>query len=144
MTKENFRNISQGIERIKKTGAQYVRLAAMQSTEGVDAYGEEDWKWAVRAGIGAEFYSDKHFKVYNLMEGVVGERPDYQFCGFQHFVIYVGANLECYRCCYTAYTDRGLVGSLTTQTLKEYVATRDLTFDAQDVQSLPAQTKKTE
>lgn len=142
VTPGNYRNLDVGISNIKATGAEYVRLAAMQSTEGEEAY-LGAWRMALEHGEKCQkLHETGDFRVYNLMSGVIGERPDYQFCGFQHFVLYVGANLECYRCCYTAYTDHGLVGSLKNQSLRQYLGERDLgNFDARSCEVCPLNEK---
>jgi len=141
VTPFNYMNVREGVERIKATGASYVRLAAMQSTDEKDAY-EGKWDLAREAALSVQEHACEGFDVYDLMDGVIGERPDYQFCGFQHFVLYIGANLECYRCCYTAYTDHGLVGSLKDQRLSEYLKTRDLSdFDARSCDVCPLNDK---
>jgi MoaA/NifB/PqqE/SkfB family radical SAM enzyme len=141
VTPENYVNLHEGVLRIRDSGAHYVRLAAMQSTEDKSAYGRS-WDVARDEARTCAELTTPEFTVYDLMDGVMGERPDYEFCGFQHFVTYIGANLEIYRCCYTAYTNLGLVGSLENQTLAEYLGTNRLDgFDARDCRVCPLNTK---
>lgn len=141
VTPGNYKNLRMGVKRLRDAGAHYVRLAAMQSTEGTDAY-EGKWQDALDAAAECAVLETDDFKVYNLMEGVVGDRPDYGFCGFQHMVLYVGGNLECYRCCYTAYTAHGLVGDLKDQSLADYLGSREIEpFDARSCEVCPLNDK---
>lgn len=141
VTPDNYVNLHNGILNIKAAGAHYVRLAAMQSTEDKAAYGFA-WEAARYEALTCRELATPEFEVYDLMDGVMGEQPDYEFCGFQHFVLYVGANLEIYRCCYTAYTDLGLVGSLESQTLSEYLQSNRLDgFDARSCRICPLNDK---
>ena len=141
VTPANYIHLREGIRRLRNHGAHYVRIAAMQSTEDKEAY-DGRWTAAREAAWSCRELNDEGFQVYDLMDGVVGERPDYEFCGFQHLVLYVGANLECYRCCYTAYTNHGLVGSLADQSLKEYLASRPIEpFDARSCRVCPLNEK---
>ena len=142
VTPGNYKNLRHGINVLKDNGAHYVRIAAMQSTEDQNGY-EGRWMAARNvARVCAEELPDEGFAVYDLMDGVVGERPDYEFCGFQHLVIYVGANLEVYRCCYTAYTDHGLVGSLADMSFKDYLKDRPIEpFDARSCRICPLNEK---
>ena len=79
------------------------------------------------------------FHVFDLfgqrMDDLFQGAPDYEMCGFQHFTTYIGADLNVYRCCNTAYNERGLVGSLEKQTFEEMWASHQKrqafeTFDA--------------
>ena len=119
VTPENYENLMGGIQNIRDSGATYVRLAAMQSTKGYDAFGGH--LGAARAMCKkAEELSTDDFNVVNLFDGVMDERPDYDFCGMQQYVTYIGANLKVYRCCYTAYTQLGEIGDLSKQSFVEW------------------------
>lgn len=56
--------------------------------------------------------------------------PEDSFCGYQHFTTYIGADLNVYRCCNTAYTKAGKVGSLVERSFKEFLSAADFAFDA--------------
>jgi len=51
----------------------------------------------------------------NIAEG----RPNYKFCGYQHFSTWIAGDLNVYRCCVTSYNEHGLVGSIKNQSFKE-------------------------
>ena len=122
VTPRNWSNVIEGVGRIKDTGVQYVRMASMQSTLGVSAYHGDTWKWANEEVQKAKaIYEDESFSVISMTEEAMGGRPDYQLCGFQHFVTYIAASLKIFRCCYTAHTDIGEIGSLENQSFSEWI-----------------------
>jgi len=47
------------------------------------------------------------------------QSPDYQTCYQQQFATYIGDDLNVYRCCNTAYNDRGLIGSIANQRFRD-------------------------
>ena len=120
LTLENWVHAYEGVQRIRDTGAHNVRLSAMFSTAGADYYGR------VRNSIASEIARVKTletptFKVIDLfgnrISDLIQHAPDYEFCGYQQFNMYIGGNLRVYRCCTTAYTAHGEVGDLTNQRL---------------------------
>lgn len=46
--------------------------------------------------------------------------PEYSNCAYQQFNVYIGGDLNIYRCCNTAYNDRGYIGSLKEQRLRDF------------------------
>ena len=123
ITRENWANAYEGVLRIRATGARNVRLSAMFSTQGA-AYYE-----GIYDGIKAEIERVKglatdEFAVVDLfgdrIADLVQHAPDYEFCGYQQFNMYIGGNLRVYRCCTTAYTKHGEVGDLTNQRLASW------------------------
>jgi hypothetical protein len=136
VTPGNWLNLSRGVRALRDAGCHYVRLACMQSKDGAASYGG-DWDTASRAAKAAESESMSGFQVVNLFEDRLGITPDYQFCGMQQFVLYVGANLKTYRCCYTAYTKHGETGDLSSMSLRDWFmskAKRD-TYEEFDARS---------
>ena len=121
VTPDNYVNLLEGVSRLRDTGVSYVRLAAMQSTEGAKVYGEK-WdsaKWTAR-DVAFRLSCDG-FSVVNLVDdSLFGVAPDYKKCGFQYVTIYIGADLNIYRCCYTAYSDLGTVGSIKDRRFAEW------------------------
>lgn len=118
ITMENWQDLYDGVLRIRDTGAAYVRLSAMFSDQGAAYYG--DSLPAIREQIErVKKLETDRFKVVNLfgdrIADLVQHAPDYEFCGYQQFNMYIGGNLRVYRCCTTAYTRHGEVGDLTNQ-----------------------------
>lgn len=119
VTPENWPNLMMGTARLLAAGSRYVRLASMQSKDGTAAYPDTSWHQAKAAAelVAAAFSPGS---VVNLFETAAGKRMDHPLCGMQHFVLYVGADLKAYRCCYTAYTDLGEAGDLSQQPLASW------------------------
>ena len=123
ITRENWADAYEGVLRIRATGAANVRLSAMFSTEGAAYYD------GIYDSIKVEIERIKslatdEFAVVDLfgarIADLVQHAPDYEFCGYQQFNMYIGGNLRVYRCCTTAYTKRGEVGDLTNQGLASW------------------------
>jgi len=123
LTRENWADAYEGCRRIRETGAANVRLSAMFSTEGASYY--EGVEHAIRAEIEKiKTLATQDFSVVDLfgdrIDDLVQHAPDYDFCGYQQFNMYVGGDLKVYRCCTTAYTQHGEVGDLTNQRLASW------------------------
>jgi MoaA/NifB/PqqE/SkfB family radical SAM enzyme len=123
LTRENWADAYEGVRRIRETGAHNVRLSAMFSTSGQSYY--EGVEHAIRAEIDKiKTLATPNFAVVDLfgdrINDLVQHAPDYDFCGYQQFNMYVGGNLKVYRCCTTAYTRHGEVGDLTNQRLASW------------------------
>jgi MoaA/NifB/PqqE/SkfB family radical SAM enzyme len=119
VTGDNYVNLDAGVRRIRDTGAKYVRLASVQSTDGTAGYGDK--LEAARAAVAAvQSLATPDFQVVNLFDSAMGRRMTDPFCGFQQMVMYVGANLKIYRCCYTAYSKLGESGDLAEQSLADW------------------------
>ena len=123
VTRENWSDAYDGVRIIRATGAANVRLSAMFSTEGASYYD------GVYDDIKAEIERIKQletpeFAVIDLfgdrIADLVQHAPDYDFCGYQQFNLYLGGNLRVYRCCTTAYTKHGEVGDLTNQSFAKW------------------------
>lgn len=122
VTQENHSDLVAGVSRIRDAGAHNVRLSAMFSTQGAAYYRDLP---AIRERIERvkELQTDS-FRVVDLfgdrITDLVQHAPDYEFCGYQQFNMYVGGNLKVYRCCTTAYTAHGEVGDLSNQRLSSW------------------------
>lgn len=108
----------------KAAGAAYIRFGAFFS-QSDDLY-YQGWHDKVieqiaRARESAEFNG---FKVVDMfgqrLEDLHQHQPDYDFCGFQFLTGYIGADLNVYRCCNTAYSTKGLIGSIKDIRLSEF------------------------
>jgi MoaA/NifB/PqqE/SkfB family radical SAM enzyme len=123
LTRENWSDAYEGVALIRAAGAHNVRLSAMFSTDGAAYYDGvyDDIKAEIER---VENLASPAFDVIDLfgdrISDLVQHAPDYDFCGYQQFNIYVGGNLKVYRCCTTAYTRHGEVGDLTNQRLASW------------------------
>lgn len=127
VTPDNYGEIVQGIEAAKSTGASYVRLSAMFTENGTDPFPASVRQAAADSiHIGKLAYEDESFKVIDLfsdrMHDLDAGSPDYDLCGYQHFTTYIGGDQCVYRCCNTAYTNRGKIGDLSNQSLLRWWA----------------------
>jgi MoaA/NifB/PqqE/SkfB family radical SAM enzyme len=123
VTRENYRGILDACRILRDSGAHYLRYGAMFSQDGSNYYRRiyDD----VRADIDAakDLQTDS-FRVIDLfgqrVDDLKQQSPDYTFCGYQQFNVYIGADLKVYRCCTTSYTDAGEVGDISSQRFSEW------------------------
>jgi len=115
VTPDNWVEVLDAARLAKANGVDNFRISAMFSP---DDAGPFEGFFAECAGLcrAAEGLTTDTFKVYNRfgerVEDLHQHGPDYEFCGYQHFTTYIGGDLNVYRCCNTAYNERGLLGSL--------------------------------
>lgn len=120
VTPTNYMNLLRGVERLRDTGAAYVRLASMQTTDGPElTYGDklEEARGFVREAIKL---STPTFNVVDLFDSAMGRPMADPFCGFQELVMYIGADLHVARCCYVAYTKLGVAGNISDKRLIDW------------------------
>jgi len=124
VTRENWKEIGHCLDLAKQAGVPYVRLSAMFSNSGESYY---DWIYdSIRDKIEdmRTLYEDDVFKVVDLFGDRISDlhqhAPDYNFCGYQQFNMYIGGNLKVYRCCTTSYTKHGEVGDLSKQSFRKW------------------------
>jgi MoaA/NifB/PqqE/SkfB family radical SAM enzyme len=115
VTRENWKEIAKATALARTLGADYIRLSAMFSYDHVAHYkGLLDDIAEQRAA--AREYETGEFKVIDLfgerIDDLDNGKPDYQFCGEQQFVLYIGGDQKVYTCCTNAYTTHGEIGDL--------------------------------
>lgn len=134
VTRENYRELRAAAEIVKGAGIPYLRVSAMFSTGGALYYaGVEEEIDAQRKA--AKQLEDGTFRVVDFFDDRIGDlrqaKPDYQFCGYQQFVVYIGGDLKVYTCCTNAYTPHGEIGDLReTSFIDWFEKTRRYDFDA--------------
>lgn len=115
VTPENYRGICNATWLARKAGASNIRIGAVFSSDGIGFYGDcvEDITYEIEK---AKRLSSDSFQVIDLFGRRLGDleggSPEHPFCGYQYFTTYIGGDLNVYRCCNTAYTPKGLLGSL--------------------------------
>lgn len=123
VTRENWHGLRAACESFARMGVPYIRLAAMFSEQGSSYYNGvyDEIREEIRR---AEDEFSGQIQVVNLFGDRISDleqgRPDYGFCGYQQFNMYIGANLKIYRCCTTSYTRHGEVGDLSGQRLADW------------------------
>jgi len=145
VTPDNYLGLPDGIRAIKDTGAAYVRIASMQSTERDAPF--EAIRHEVKGRIDASKYLESDgFSVIDLFDSRLGRTPVHPFCGMQQYVLYIGADLHVYRCCYTAYTGLGDIGDLRSQSFFSWFNSQEKrnaigSFDARICVTCPLEDK---
>lgn len=126
--KENLAEIEQAAALAKEAGADSIRFGAFFSNEDAGYYTDILPHAKERIEQATIFHDSDRFRVINMLPGRVEDlkqgAPDYAFCGYQQFNCYIGADLNVYRCCDTAYNDRGLTGSLKNQSFLDFWASQ--------------------
>lgn len=139
VTPGNFREVGECAARCKAEGISNMRVGAVFSSDGIGYYADliPDIIAAIQHAK-AEFDGDG-FEIIDLFGRRLGDlehgSPSDPFCGYQHLTMYIGADLNVYRCCNTAYTKAGLLGSLKGKRLSELFHELDYTFDARACRS---------
>jgi len=131
VTGDNFTEIVEATKTAKMQGADYIRIGAVITNNIQTMYQNVEHYIQQQIGI-ARRYEDDKFKVYDQFNNRLYDlkKPDYKFCGYQYFTVYIGGDQKVYRCCTTSYTKHGLVGDLTKQTFYDWATTSDRDFDA--------------
>lgn len=124
VTPDNWREIVEAVRAASHTGASYIRLSAMFSKQFSAPFSGIYYQIKDEISKARLFYGQNGFEVVDLfgdrLSDLEQHAPDYPICGYQHFNVYVGGDLKVYRCCNTAYTDHGNVGSLKNQSFREW------------------------
>ena len=137
VTLENFHGIAAAAQRARDSGAHNMRVGAVFSKFGMAYYGDQlqaihDAIAEARAAV-----DGGGFKIIDLFGRRLGDleagAPEDSECYYQYLTMYIGGDLNVYRCCNTAYTTAGKVGSLATTRLRDLVAAY-APFDARGCQ----------
>lgn len=122
VTKENWREVVAATEMARDLGVDNIRISAVFQPDD-DAYFASFYDAAFEQCRIAASLATPSFRVFNRfaarLEDLHDKNPDYSFCGYQQFNTYVGADLNVYRCCTTAYNRIGEIGSLKNQRFRE-------------------------
>lgn len=116
VTPENWREIIEATQIAVDVGAQNIRFSAVFSTEGAAPYRAIYGGIKNHIEVARERFQRNGFEVVDLfgdrIEDLDAGAPDYARCYQQALCTYVGGDGGIYRCCNTAYTDLGRVGSV--------------------------------
>lgn len=116
VTPNNWTEISACADLARANGADNLRVGAVFSNAGVWYYDGLFDKIADEVAAVKEKHDSEDFTVFDLfgrrMSDLESGRPTQPFCGYQYFTTYIGADLNVYRCCNTAYTKKGRLGSI--------------------------------
>jgi hypothetical protein len=139
VNRENWREVYDAASRAKDSGVDNFRISAVFQNDGASYFEDFFVEASALCSRSKVDLEDAHFTVFNLfgdrVDDLVGGYPENPFCPFQQLCTYVGSDLNVYRCCMTAYSDFGLLGSLETSRFSdlwrsEAVKSKLLKFDA--------------
>jgi MoaA/NifB/PqqE/SkfB family radical SAM enzyme len=134
VTRENYTELAQAAALVKSFGIPYIRVSAMFSMSGADYY--EGIAEAINKQRElAKAMQDDKFKVIDFFDDRLNDlrmaAPDYDFCGYQQFVVYIGGDQRVYSCCTNAYTPHGQIGDLSNMRFADWLLQPSrLDFDA--------------
>lgn len=122
VTAENWSEVVEAAQIAKRIGVDNFRISAVFQPENA-VYFAAFYHQAAELCREAQQFTSDEFQVFNLFGDRIGDleqaSPDYSFCGVQHFATYIGGDLQVYRCCNTAYNERGLIGSIKEQSFRQ-------------------------
>ena len=125
VTPDNFTEIPAATLLAYQAGVDNIRIGAVFSKEGRKFYEGVDLSRILEYVEYAKNFNTDDFKVMDLFGRRFGDleggSPEHEFCGYQYFTTYIGADLNVYRCCNTAYTEKGMLGSLKDTRLRDFV-----------------------
>jgi MoaA/NifB/PqqE/SkfB family radical SAM enzyme len=134
VTKENYSELYHAAKMLKQMKVPYIRVSAMFSSLGEGYYTDilSDIRCERRM---AKRLEDDNFKVIDFFENRIQDlheaKPNYSFCGYQQFVVYIGGDQKVYTCCTNAYTKHGEVGDLRDMSFGVWLASKQqYNFDA--------------
>lgn len=126
VTKDNYREVIATASQARTAGADNLRISAVFQPDD-EKYFESFYDIASKLCDTATALNCDTFQVVNMFGDRLSDLelkyPDYEFCGYQQFNTYIGADLNVYRCCVLAYNNRGIIGSLKNQTFANLWAT---------------------
>lgn len=124
VTADNWSEVGQFTKLAKAAGVDNVRLSAVFQPDN-EKYFESFFNAASNHCKEAkERHESPHFTVFNNFgerhSDLVQAAPDYSFCSQQQLNVYIGGDLNVYRCCTTSYNPQGLLGSIADQRFKDF------------------------
>lgn len=137
VTKENWQEVYAAALLASEYGADNFRIAACFTPQLADYYFDFRAEALEQVAKTVEllpkgFVIDMFSK---RLDDLDSGAPTYKSCGYQHFNVYIGGDLNVYRCCNTAYNEIGMVGSLRERRFKDWLRDPEVTgryfgFDA--------------
>jgi MoaA/NifB/PqqE/SkfB family radical SAM enzyme len=123
VTRDNWREIPEATKIACSLGVHSIRFSAVFTNENAEYFAglTDQINDLIEQG---KRFERQDFRVINnfrdrfsdLSEG----RPDFQHCRYMHLTTYIGADLNVYACCVTAYNRYGLIGSIANKRFAEF------------------------
>jgi MoaA/NifB/PqqE/SkfB family radical SAM enzyme len=112
----NWNEVVDAARIARELGADNMRISGIFQSGGA-SYFSSFYDQCFQLCKEAESLSTDSFSVSNLFTDRIQDlqigHPDHEFCEYQHFCTYIGADKWVYRCCNVAYTEHGKVGKIT-------------------------------
>jgi len=126
VTPDNYITLVAATILAEDAGADNIRVGAVFSAEGLQYYPGLVIPKIVKAiAVAKETVKGQRFQLIDLFGRRLGDlesgSPDDSTCHYQHFTVYIGGDLNVYRCCNTAYTLAGKVGNLKEQRFLDFM-----------------------
>lgn len=122
LNKDNWWEAAACARLAKSLGADNIRISAVFQPDD-DSYFADFYEGALAQCKEARQLEGDGFRVFDNFgdryQDLVDKNPTHSFCGYQQFTTYVGADESNFRCCLLAYSERGTIGSLKNQRLKD-------------------------
>lgn len=116
---ENYREVPAFARTAKLHGANNVRLTALIHEQGESYFAPFAEKAEALCREAADMEDDS-FRVFNLFptRAAALHPPSQSACHYQHFAPFIGDDLNIYRCCNSAFTETGKIGSIGEQSFR--------------------------
>ncbi len=134
VTDINYKEIVDAVILAIVLGVDNIRFGAVFQ-QGDDKFFDEIYNEIIVQCEVLKKFESKNIDIFELFterfEMLKRRSPDFEFCGMQHFVTFIGADLNVYRCCTQAYNEKlGLLGSIENQNFSDFWKKVDFTFNA--------------
>ncbi|MFA5153696.1 MAG: radical SAM/SPASM domain-containing protein [Clostridia bacterium] len=115
VTENNWWGVLKAAENAREDGADNIRISAVLQDKGVEYFAAFHDEASELCRLAKQLETPT-FRVFNRfgdrMTDLTQMSPSERFCGYQHLVPYIGADLNVYRCCIVSYNPIGLLGSI--------------------------------
>lgn len=119
VTLDNYTEVASAADLAKQSGVHNMRVGAVFSRDGDRFYEDKIPEICEYIQDAKSRYDGNGFEVLDLfgrrLNDLTMGSPTDPWCSYQYFTVYIGGDLGVYRCCNTAYTLAGRVGSLKDQ-----------------------------
>jgi len=124
VTSDNWMEVEEFVILAKESGVDNVRISAVFQPSNIGYFSKFFNEAYELCRLAKDKHEDGKFIVFNNFgyrcDDLIRENPDYSFCGYQHLTTYIGGDMNVYRCCVTAYSNHGLLGSISDRRFSEF------------------------
>ena len=122
--KNNYKEVYEFAKIASEIGVDNIRIGAIFTSKGFEYHREHHSAVVDQIErVKSDFQTDD-FIIFDAfkdrIDDLVHESPDYENCGYMHFDTYIGGDLNVYSCCNNAYSKHGYMGSIQSQSFKDF------------------------